>query len=126
VQDRQFEIGGELFEWAYPHWEVGAQLWDGDDREEEEGETNGKTAFTFRGDTEWAIERIPLFLDPKNDSKKRWKTLVARKTNPVPRYQIIALYKWLFQVTSNLPTNPPSDLEPGGGDSAESSEEESS
>ena len=22
VENRQFEIGGELFEWTYPHWEV--------------------------------------------------------------------------------------------------------
>jgi hypothetical protein len=128
AEDRQFEIGGELFEWAYPHWEVGAKLWDGDDRQEEAegGETNGKTAFSFRADTEFAIKNVPLFLDPKNDSHKRWKTLVARKTDPVPRHQIIQLYRWLFEQVGGLPTKPASDSESGAGDSEESSEEESS
>ena len=28
VEDREFRIGGELFEWMYPHWEVGAKLFD--------------------------------------------------------------------------------------------------
>lgn len=126
VENRQFEVGGELFEWTYPHWEVAAGLWDGDDQERE-GETNGKPEkFSFRADTEYAIKHVPIFLDPKNDSLKRWKALVARKTDPVPRHQIVQLYRWLFEVASGLPTKPPSDSEPGGGDSAESSEGESS
>ena len=67
-------------------------------------------------------KRIPIFLDPVNDSHKRFKTLITRKTDPVPRHQIVQLYRWLLQVTSGLPTSPPSDSVSGGGDSAGSSE----
>ena len=124
AEDRQFEIGGELFEWIYPHWEVAAKIWDGDDREEAEPEsTNGQPAFSYLVDTKYAIDRIPLFLNPKNESHKRWKALVARKTDAVPRHQIILLYRWLLQVTSGVPTTPPTGSEPGGGSSEESSEE---
>lgn len=122
VENRQFEIGGELFEWTYPHWEVSAGLWDGDDTKTE----NGDGTFSFKADTAYAIKNVPLFLDPKNESHKRWKALVARKTDPVPRHQIVQLYRWLFEVASGLPTSPPSESESGGGDSAASSEGESS
>ena len=125
VENRQFEIGGELFEWTYPHWEVSAKLWDGDDQKEE-GSENVRAAFSFKADTEYAIKNIPIFLDPKNDAHKRWKALVVRKTDPVPRHQIVQLYRWLFEVASGLPTTPPSASEPGGGDSEGSSEGESS
>lgn len=120
AEDRQFEIGGELFEYRYPHWSETAELFD----EEVKPETNGGTSaedFSFKADTELAIKRIPLFLESKNDSHKRFKALVARKTDPVPRHQIVQLYRWLLQVTSGLPTTPPSDSDSGGGDSAESS-----
>lgn len=127
VENRQFEIGGELFEWTYPHWEVSAKLWDGDDQKREgEGENGKPEAFSFKADTEYAIKNIPIFLDPKNDAHKRWKALVVRKTDPVPRHQIVQLYRWLFEVASGLPTTPPSASEPGGGDSEGSSEGESS
>jgi hypothetical protein len=120
AEDRQFEIGGELFQFRYPHWSETAELFD----EEVTPETNGSgpAEFSFKADTELAIKRIPLFLDPINDSHKRFKTLIARKTDPVPRHQVVQLYRWLLQVTSGLPTNPPSDSESGGGDSAVSSE----
>ena len=126
IQDREFRIGGQIFQWRYPHWEVGAELFDDELKPEaEEGaETNG--AFSFKADTEYAIKNVPIFLDPKNDSHKRWKALTARKTDPVPRHQIVQLYRWLFEVASGLPTSPPSESEPGGGSSAESSEEGSS
>ena len=119
AEDRQFEIGGELFEYRYPHWTETAELFD-----EEVTPVNGDgpQEFSFMADTELAIKRIPLFLETKNDSHKRFKALVARKTDPVPRHQIVQLYRWLLQVTSGLPTNPPSDSESGGGDSAGSSE----
>jgi hypothetical protein len=115
IEDREFEIGGELFEWIYPHWSVGANIFD---EELTPAETNGDTpAFSWVTDTEKAIERIPTFLNPKNESAKRWKALVARKTDAVPRHQIAGLYRWLVQVTSNLPTTPPSTPDVGGGDS---------
>ena len=119
AEDRQFEIGGELFEWTYPHWSVMAELYDADSEVSTNGNEN--PTFSLRADTELAIERIPLFLNSKNDANKRWKALVARKTDPVPRHQIGQLYRWLIQVTSGLPTTPPSDSDSGGGDSEESS-----
>lgn len=124
AEDRQFEIGGELFQFRYPHWSETAELFD----QEVAPSTNGASEeeFSFKADTEIAIKRIPLFLDPANDSHKRFKTLLARKTDPVPRHQIVQLYRWLLQVTSGLPTSPPSDSASGGGDSAGSSEGESS
>lgn len=117
IEDRQFEIGGELFEFRYPHWEEGASLFD----EETEPATNGN--FSWKADTEMAIKRIPMFLDPKNDSHRRWKALVARKTDPVPRHQIVDLYQWLVRTTSGLPTEQPSDSVPGAGASDGSSQE---
>lgn len=126
VEDREFEIGGELFEFRYPHWEEGAALFD----EELIPVTNGSAAneeeqqqFSFRADTEYALKRIPMFLDPKNDSVKRFTALTKRKTDPVPRYQFVQLYRWLVQVTSGLPTTPPSEQSAGGGDNDTSSSE---
>ena len=29
-EDREFELGGELFEFVYPHWKEGAKLFDQD------------------------------------------------------------------------------------------------
>ena len=123
AEDRQFEIGGELFAYRYPHWTETAELFD-EELKPDEASTNGD--FSFKIDTELAIKRIPIFLNPDNDSHKRFKTLVGRKTDPVPRHQIVQLYRWLLQVTSGLPTSPPSGSEPGGGDSDTSSPGESS
>lgn len=116
AEDRQFEIGGELFSFRYPHWSETAELFDEEVKPSENGDSPEE--FSFKADTEVAIKRIPIFLDPVNDSHKRFKTLVNRKTDPVPRHQIVQLYRWLLQVTSGLPTNPPSSSEDGGGDSA--------
>ncbi len=126
VEDREFEIGGELFRFRYPHWEEGAKLFD----EELTPETNGTgpdepQTFSFRADTEYALKRIPMFLDPANDAVKRFQTLTKRKQDPVPRYQFVQLYRWLVQVTSGLPTTPPSEQPAGGGDSGTSSSDAS-
>lgn len=121
AEDRDFEIGGELFKFRYPHWEETASIWDQDDPIPGE---NGD--FSFKADTELAIKRIPIFLDPGNDSHKRFKAMVTRKNDPVPRHQFVQLYRWLFQVTSGLPTNPPSDSDSGGGDNDSLSPGESS
>jgi hypothetical protein len=120
AEDRDFEIGGEVFRWRYPHWQETADLFDSEVNPEENGE------FSFKADTELAIKRVPTFLDPMNDSHARWKKLVARKESPVPRHQIVQLYRWLVQETSGLPTQPPSASGAGGGDSATSSQGESS
>lgn len=123
AEDREFELGGELFQIRYPHWEEAAALFDEELTPTENG--NG-TEFSFKADTEMAIERIPMFLDKTNDAHARFKRLVARKTDPVPRHQIVQAYRWLVEVTSGLPTNPPSESASGGGDSATSSGEGSS
>lgn len=122
--DREFEIGGELFKWTYPHWEKGAAIFD--DTLTPEPSENGQPAFTFKADTEYAISKVPEMLDPVNDSAKRWKTLVARKTDPVPRFQIVALYRWLVEVTAGLPTTRPDEPGPEAPDSATSSQAGSS
>lgn len=126
AEDRDFEIGGEMFKFRYPHWEETASLFDEEVTPEPEGENGKVPEFSFKADTEVALKRIPIFLDPGNDSHKRFKTLVARKADPVPRHQFVQLYRWLLQVTSGLPTNPPSDSVSGGGDSDTSSAGESS
>ena len=124
IEDREFEIGGELFEWIYPHWEVGAKTMQ--ETFNPEGlNGDGEAQFSWKDDTNFAIERIPLYLNPKNDSHKRFKALVARKTDSVPRFQLVGLYKWLVQVTNNLPTNPPSDAPAGGGENGDESSVES-
>ena len=124
AEDRDFEIGREVFTWRYPHWQEAAQLFD---EEVTPAETNGDAQeFSFKADTELAIKRIPMFLEGGAPTKKRWEALANRKDDPVPRHQIVQLYRWLIQVTSGLPTNPPSASEPGGGDSDTSSQGESS
>ena len=65
-----------------------------------------------------------MFLNPKNDAHKRFKTLAGRKTDAVPRYQFVQLYRWLVQVTGGLPTTPPSS--PLSGDGAGTTEPVSS
>jgi hypothetical protein len=125
AEDREFEIGGELFEWIYPHWEIGAKLFD-DDMTPAEKNGDGEQQFSFVADTKLALDRIPLFLNPKNDSHKRFKALAARKTEAVPRYQFVQLYRWLVQVTGGLPTTPPSGSAPGGGENDAGSLEGSS
>ena len=123
VEDREFEIGGELFEFCYPNWEVGAWLFD----DQLEPAENGNGEFSFKADTELAIERIPIFLDPKNESHERFTRLVERKPpNAVPRHQLVQCYRWLVEVTSGLPTTPPSESDSLGGSSDTPSEEESS
>lgn len=126
VQERTFKIGGELFEWIYPHWEIGAKIFDGDLTKAENGD--GKQIGFWMNDTQTAISIIPLFLNPKNESHKRFKALVARKTDAVPRYQFSQLAAWLVEVTGGLPTNPSSSEESddGAGNAEGSSSAESS
>lgn len=115
IEDREFELGGELFEWIYPHWEVGAKIFD-DDLDPADSNGSGEPQqFSFVTDTKLALERIPLFLNPKNDALKRFKALAARKEDAVPRYQWVQVYRWLVQVTGGLPTIPPSSEGSDGG-----------
>jgi hypothetical protein len=125
VEDREFRIGGQVFKWVYPHWKDGALLFDQemtDVAQAADGaESNG--SFSFVADTETAIKRVPMFLDPAQESHKRWKELTSRKTDPVPRHQIAQLYRWLVEVTSGFPTAQPSDSSSGDGTSEGSSAE---
>lgn len=115
IEDREFRIGGEIFEWIYPHWEAGSKLFNEElmPRPSENGEP---AAFDWIENTRKAVDGVPMFLNPKNDSLKRWKALCARKTDAVPRFQISQLYNWLVAVTGNLPTTPPSSTQSDGGD----------
>ena len=107
VEDRQFEIGGELFEWRYPYWEDFAARRDQDAAvvaEADKPKENGEPDLTFKDLYKDFIDRIEPFLDPKNDSIKRWRALSKRKIDPVPAYQFSELYIWLLEVTSARPT----------------------
>jgi hypothetical protein len=123
-EDREVEIGGQIFKFQYPHWKEGAQLFD---EEMTQVQTNGDAptevpAFSFVADTETAIKRVPMFLDPENDSHKRWKELVARKPpHAVPRHQIAQFYRYLVEVTSGFPTTQLSGSSSGAGSSDSSS-----
>ena len=127
-EDREFEIGGQIFHWVYPHWKEGSLLFDQEMSEvaqaAEGAESNG--SFSFVADTETAIKRIPMFLDPRQDAHKRWNDLVERKEDPVPRHQIAQCYRWLVEVTSGFPTTQPSDSSSGDGSSEDSSAAEGS
>lgn len=107
AEDREFEIGGEVFKWVYPYWEDIAEVFDRDAQEiSEAGDT---TPFSVRATIADFIERIELFLDPENDSIARWQKLTKRRTNPIPHSHYAELYSWLLEVTSNPhPTEPSS------------------
>ena len=125
-EDREFEIGGQIFKFQYPHWKDGALLFDEEMTQVAEvSEGNGDaSAFSFVADTETAIKRIPMFLDPENDALKRWEELVERKPpHAVPRHQIAQCYRFLVEVTSGFPTTQLSDSSSGDGSSGESSVE---
>lgn len=97
-EDREFEIGGEVFKWVYPYWEDIAEVFDRDAKEiVDAGET---TPFSVRATIADFIERIELFLDPENDSINRWQKLTKRRANPIPHSQYAELYSWLLEVTS--------------------------
>jgi len=101
VEDREFEIAGELFRWIYPYWEDIAKVFDQDTTEDEP--TNGAAAKdpTVRDTIADYIDRIQLFIDPEfNDGITRWKALAKRKKNPIPHAQFAELYRWLLEVSS--------------------------
>lgn len=108
VEDREFEIAGEVFRWVYPYWEDIAQVFDRDAQEAEE--QNGDASITVRDTIHDFIERIELFIDPDfNDGRTRWKQLVQRKKNPIPHAQFAELYRYLLEETSRPhPTEPSS------------------
>ena len=120
AEDRQFEIGGELFQFRYPHWSETAELFD-------EEVTPRRTGTARRSSPSRPTPSSRSSASRSSSIPRTTPTSASRRSSharpiPVPRHQIVQLYRWLLQVTSGLPTNPPSDSESGGGDSAESSE----
>lgn len=106
--DREFEIGGEIFEWVYPYWEDIADVFDQDVKESENGDADS----TVRSAIADFIKRIELFISP--DQIVRWRTLAKRKDNPIPHSQYAQLYSWLLEVTSGThPTEQSSPSEDG-------------
>jgi len=126
AEDREFEIGGEMFRWRYPHWEETAAIYDEDLEllKDIEKQTNGDGPTTKEA-VALTQKRIKIFIDPGNDAYKRFDALMKRKADPVPLFQYGELYRWLLEVTSGRPTNQPSDSEPGAGTTEASSAEES-
>jgi hypothetical protein len=129
MEEREFEIGGQVFRIRYPHWREGALLFDDITTPSRNGDEAPAEPeqFSFVADAEQAIEKIPMFLDPDyNDAHARFSELVGRKKDPVPRFQLVQLYTWLVQVTDGRPTEPLSPSAGGGGDTDTSSPAESS
>lgn len=112
VEDREFEIGGEVFRWVYPYWEDIANVFDSDAAEISEADTD---ALSVRDTIADFIDRIELFIDADfNDGKNRWKALTKRKKNPIPHSQYSELYRYLLEETSRPhPTEQPSPSEDG-------------
>ena len=107
VQDREFEIAGEVFTWVYPYWEDIAKVFDEDTLEGPNGE--GPTVHDTIGDL---IERIQLFIEP--EQRDRWVALSKRRKQPVPHSQYAELYRWLLETTSNPTPTEPSSLSEDG------------
>lgn len=118
-EDREFVIGGETFKYAILHWSTSTGLLDGAD--DVRPEQNG--GFSWRADTEFAIKDMVTYLDPDEEAVKRWKALVARKTNPVTRTEIVDAYLYARTQALGLPTLPPSSRESsdGGGSTEQGS-----
>jgi hypothetical protein len=108
VKDREFEIGGEVFEWIVPYWEDISAVFD---RDATLDETNGGLPTTVRGSIEDLIERVKLFL--KLEDQERWVKLAHRRENPIPHWQYAELYRWLLETASSTPTEQSSPSEDG-------------
>ena len=124
VEDREFEIGGETFRFRVMHWTEAATVMDGEDVKDAP-QAGDDGVISFRADTEYAIANMNKYLDPENDAVKRWKALCARKTDPVPRHQIVQAFVWARERALGIPTVPPSELSTGGGSNGTSSSAES-
>lgn len=112
VEDKEFEIAGEVFRFVYPYWEDIAKVFDAESADV----TNGnEPVISVRETISDFIKRIELFIDPEfNDGITRWRALSKRKKNPIPHSQYAELYRWLLEVTSApTPTEPSSPSEDG-------------
>lgn len=127
-EDRKFELGGEVWEWETPHWEALAAIFDEDvqiltanleEDEEQQKDETPKDETPTKDSIARVQDRIALFL-PAAD-RPRWKKLCQRKENPVPMFLFSEVYRWLLEVATGRPTQPPSDSESGGGNGEVSS-----
>lgn len=102
VEDREFEVAGEVFRWKYPFWEDVADQFDQDDITDQEG----NVAITVRSTIQDFIERIETFIDEDfNAGVERWRELSKRRKDPIPHSQYSQIYQWLLEVTSQpVPT----------------------
>lgn len=96
VQDREFEIAGEVFTWVYPYWEDIADVFDKDTQGDGD---NPSEEISVRDTISDFIDRIQLFIEP--DQRERWLALTKRKKNPIPHSQYAELYRWLLETTSS-------------------------
>lgn len=108
-QDLSFTVGGESFEMRYVRPEILA-AWDDEAEsgsEDEKDDTN-ENALKIIDD------RILLFLSTEED-RGRWTTLRAREKNAVPLSMVNEILKWMVEVQTARPTNPPLPLASGRG-----------
>jgi len=99
-REYKFEIGDEVFEWRELPWDDLQAL----AQEEEEfakiEDPSSKDAMDF------TVKRILFFLSQDTEQQKRFKTLLKRKDNPVPYFQVEELHGWLWENVSGRPTQP--------------------
>jgi len=113
TEDREFEFGGEVFRFRLFHWTETVKMLD--TKIDQSLVINEDGSFSFKADAEWCLKEINNFLDGPEEVK-RFKAVMARKTNPVPRFQIVELYGFLREKVQGLPTTPPLEQQsPGGG-----------
>ena len=130
MEQREFEIGGQVFRIRYPHWREGALLFDDITTPSRNGDESPR--LSRRRSRSWLTRSRR-----SNGSRCSWtptfRTRIsgsrissARERDPVPRFQLVQLYTWLVQVTDGRPTEPLSPSAGGGGDTDTSSPAESS
>lgn len=107
-QDMSFTIGGETFGMRYVRPEVLA-LW------EDEPDEEKSTDILKRQDA-----RILQFL-ANDEDRERWTKLREREEDALPLVHLNELLRWMVEVQTARPTNPPSPLATGRGRTAASS-----
>lgn len=102
--ERTFVVRGETFTWRDVKPEVITGMLE-----------------SGNGDDPWAAQdaQILHFIIPEDH--ERWKALRARDDDPVTIRQFNAIYQFLVEQVTDLPTTPPSTSAPGAGKRAASS-----
>lgn len=115
-REHEFEIGGEMFKWRELTWDDLEKLAAEEEAFIAREETKTKDSMDF------VVMRILFFLDPENESKPRFKKMLARRANPVPHFQVQELHTWLWEQISGYPTTPPPVSSNGPGTNAGTSQ----